>query len=139
MATTSTSVQTAGRRRTVSIALWAAQVALALFFAAAALIKLSGDPTAVAMFHLIGLGQWFRYLTGCCELAGAIGLLVPRLSGLAAMGLVGVMIGATVVNLFVISGMATAAVMTVLLAGVFVLIARARRRETRALLAAFRR
>lgn len=30
------------------------------------------------------------------EIAGAIGLLVPRLSGLAALGLVALMIGATV-------------------------------------------
>ena len=29
-------------------------------------------------FNQIGAGQWFRYLVGALELAGAIGLLIPR-------------------------------------------------------------
>ena len=41
-----------------------------------------------------GIGQWFRYVVGALELAGGVGLLVPRLAGLAALGLVGLMIGA---------------------------------------------
>jgi uncharacterized membrane protein len=36
------------------------------------------------------------------EVAGAVGLLVPRLSGLAALGLAGLMVGATATNLFVL-------------------------------------
>jgi len=129
---------TTTRRRPVTIVLWTAQVVLAAFFIFASAPKLLGDPTAVAMFHVIGFGQWFRYLTGTCELAGAIGLLVPRLSGLAATGLVGVMIGATLTNLFLVPGMAPAAAATVVLGVIFALIAYARRGETRALLAALR-
>lgn len=126
------------RRRTVTVVLWTAQVVLAAFFVFAASGKLLSDPTAVAMYDTIGFGQWFRYLTGVCELAGAIGLLIPRLAGLAATGLAGVMIGATLTNLFLLPGMAPAAGTTVLLGVVFGLIAYARRSEIRALVSPVR-
>jgi uncharacterized membrane protein len=128
-------VPTINRGRAVTIALWTGQILLAAFFALVAIPKLVGDPTTVATFETIGFGQWFRYLTGACELGGAIGLLIPRLSGLAALGLVGVMAGATATNLFLVPDMAPAAVATVILGVVFVLIARARRPETKALVA----
>jgi uncharacterized membrane protein YphA (DoxX/SURF4 family) len=113
-------------RRTTNVLLWAGQILLAAVFVFAAAGKLLGDPTAVASFETIGFGQWFRYLTGACELAGAIGLLIPRLSGLAALGLVGVMVGATLTNLFLLPGMAPVAVLTVLLGVLFAVIARYR-------------
>jgi uncharacterized membrane protein YphA (DoxX/SURF4 family) len=130
---------TVTRGRALSTVLWTGQILLAVFFAVAAAPKLLGDPTTVASFEDIGFGQWFRYLTGACELAGAIGLLIPRLSGLAALGLAGVMVGATATNLFLLTGMAPAAVVTVLLGVVFILIARARKPETTALVKALRR
>jgi putative oxidoreductase len=40
----------------------------------------------VEMFANIGIGQWFRYVVGALEVAGAAGVLVPRVSGLAALG-----------------------------------------------------
>jgi putative oxidoreductase len=130
---------TATRGRGFTTVLWAGQILLAVFFVIAAAPKLLGDPATVASFESIGFGQWFRYLTGACELAGAIGLLIPRLSGLAALGLAGVMVGATATNLFLLPGMAPIAVVTVLLGVVFILIARARRPETTALVGALRR
>jgi uncharacterized membrane protein len=116
-----------------------AQVLLAVFFIVASAPKLLGEPTTVASFNTIGLGQWFRYLTGVCELAGGIGLLIPRLSGLAALGLVGLMVGATLTNLFLLPGMAPAAIVTVLLGVVFGLIAWGRWPQTKALAGMFRR
>lgn len=93
----------AGRGR--STALWALQGLLAAFFlVAAALPKLFGEATAVETFGEIGLGQGFRYVVGALELAGAIGLVVPRLARPAALGLGGVMVGAILTNLFVIDG-----------------------------------
>jgi putative oxidoreductase len=127
------------RGRALTTTLWTGQVLLAVFFAVAAAPKLLGDPTTVASFETIGFGQWLRYLTGACELAGAIGLLIPRLSGLAALGLAGVMLGATATNLFLLPGMAPIAVITALLGVVFILIARARKPETTALVRALRR
>jgi putative oxidoreductase len=117
------------RGRTTNALVRGVQILLAVFFAFAAAGKLLGDPASVAAFHAIGFGQWFRYLTGACELGGAIGLVIPRLSGLAALGLVGVMVGATLTNLFLLPGMAPVALVTVLLGVVFALIARYRLRR----------
>ena len=81
---------------------WIGRALLALVFVNAGLAKLFGDPVMVAMFDQIGAGQWLRYLVGGLEVAGAIGVLVPRLSALAATGLVLLMVGATVTNLTVL-------------------------------------
>src|SRR5690242_16911695 len=90
---------TAGRRvRVRSVVLWVVQVGLALSFVMAALPKLSGDPAMTEMFNTLGPGDWLRYLTGALEVAGAIGLLIPRLSGTAALGLTALMVGATFTN-----------------------------------------
>jgi putative oxidoreductase len=69
-----------------NFSLWTLQVVLALTFAMAGLAKVGGDAAMVEMFATIGIGQWFRYLVGVLEIAGTVGVLVPRLSGLAAPG-----------------------------------------------------
>jgi uncharacterized membrane protein YphA (DoxX/SURF4 family) len=98
----STSVTTQRTVRPRTVVLWVVQVLLAAQFVMAALPKLTGNPALVDMFAEIGAGQWLRYLVGTLELAGAIGLLVPRLCRLAALGLVALMVGATITNLFVL-------------------------------------
>ena len=90
------------RKRLLSIALWTLQVVLALTFAMAGFAKVGGDAAMVEMFATIAIGQWFRYLVGALEIAGALGVLVPRLSGLAALGLLCLMAGATLTNVFVL-------------------------------------
>jgi putative oxidoreductase len=115
----------------VNFTLWVLQALLALQFAMAALAKMGGDPTMVEMFATIGIGQWFRYVIGALEIAGAIGLLIPRLSGLAALGLVCLMVGASLTNLFVLG---TSPLLTVGLMVVSALVAWGRRARTRALL-----
>jgi putative oxidoreductase len=124
------STTTTERDRTNTI-LWCAQILLAAFFLIAAAPKLSGQHSAVQMFGQIGAGQWLRYLVGAAELAGAVGLLVPRLAVAAALGLAADMAGATVINAVILhSG---AVVTTVVLCAVFLAIARGRwqRRERR--------
>ena len=99
------SVSARSPRRTRNKALWALQGLLAIFFlAAAAAPKLLGEATAVAIFDDIGAGQWFRYVVGGLELAGAVGLLVPRFVRPAALVLSALMVGATVTRIFVIGG-----------------------------------
>lgn len=88
--------------RAATIAVWVLRLGLAAVFAGAGLAKLAGDAAMVQMFTDIGAGQGLRYLVGSCELAGAVGLLVPRLAGIAACGLVGLMIGATFTNVVVL-------------------------------------
>ena len=46
------------------------------------------------IFTEIGAGQWFRYFIGAVELAGGIGLMVARVAGPAAVGLMALMVGA---------------------------------------------
>jgi putative oxidoreductase len=64
--------------------------------------KVFGDPTMVDMFATIGVGRWFRYAVGALEIAGAVGVLIPRLSGLAAQGVVCLMVSAAATNVFVL-------------------------------------
>ena len=129
------SAQRAGRRG-VNIALWVLQILLALQFVMAGLAKVFGDPAMVEMFATIGIGQWFRYVVGALEISGAIGVLVPRISGLAALGLVCLMAGATLTNLFVL-GASPLLPMGLLL--VSALVAWGRWPRTRSLIAGFGR
>lgn len=64
--------------------------------------KLIGRPDMVALFHQIGVGQWFRYATGAVEVAGAALLIIPILSAASASLLGAVMIVATLIELFVL-------------------------------------
>ncbi|CAN7629573.1 DoxX family protein [Bosea sp. LjRoot90] len=86
------------------IGLWTVKALLAAIFAAAGGAKLAGLPMMVENFATIGLGQWFRYLTGALELSGAIGLLVPALAGFAALMLTTVMVGAILAHLVILPG-----------------------------------
>ena len=65
------------RGRASLIALWLTQVALALMFLMAGGSKLAGVPAMVSLFDAVGLGQWFRYVTGIIEVISGIALLVP--------------------------------------------------------------
>ncbi|MEV2221520.1 DoxX family protein [Nocardia vinacea] len=76
--------------------------------------------------------DWFRYFVGAVELAGAIGLVIPRLSGLAAIGLSLTMIGAAYTNAFVVDGYWPVYTPLILLV-LFVFIAWGRRDETKRL------
>src|SRR5882724_6392119 len=62
----------------VNVALWVLQIAAAGMFLNVGFLKLSGNPQLVSLFQAIGIGQWFRFLTGSLEVAGAILLLIPR-------------------------------------------------------------
>src|SRR5258706_9421095 len=57
---------------------WALRLLLALAFGAAGAAKLAGAVQMIQVFDLIGIGQWFRYVTGVVEVAGAGLPLVPR-------------------------------------------------------------
>jgi len=139
MATNETLTAPASTRgRALTITLWVLQILLAVFFlVGAAVPKLTGDPTQVEMFDHLG-GQWFRYVVGTLEAAGAIGLLIPRLAGLAALGLFGVMVGATFASVFVL-GAGVLFALPAALGVVAFLVAWGRWPQTKALLASLRR
>jgi len=87
-----------------NVALWLLQIVGAAIFLMTGWMKLSGNEQMVELFAAIGIGQWFRYLTGLIEVSSAILLLIPALSGVGAMLLVLTMIGAIVTHLFIVGG-----------------------------------
>jgi putative oxidoreductase len=56
------------------------------------------------LFDAIGIGQWFRYLTGLIEVASAIALLIPSFAVFGALALVATMVGAVATHLFIVGG-----------------------------------
>jgi putative oxidoreductase len=84
-------------------ALWVVQALGATLFLISGLGKLSGDDHMIQSLAVIGIHQWFRYVTGLIEFASAILLLIPPLSGIG----VPIMIGAILTQLFIIGGSPT--------------------------------
>ena len=93
------------------------EILLGLFIAiASGLPKLFGEATAVEMFDDIGWGDWFRYLVGALEIAGGIGLILPKTTRIAAIGLCALMAGAFMFSVTVLDAGATAITPLILLA-----------------------
>jgi putative oxidoreductase len=115
------------------VTLWVLQVLVAAMFLLAGYLKLASSPDMVALFAGIGIGQWFRYLTGTLEILGALALFIPRLRALGALGLAGVMIGALITDLFIVHISPLSALINLV---VVVVIAWGRRRELANLLPA---
>ncbi|GAB2592770.1 DoxX family protein [Streptomyces capparidis] len=96
-ATTASAAPSPALSRRTQAVLWTTQIVLALFFAVASGVpKLAGVAAAAESFDRIGYGDWFMYLVGGLEVAGAVGLVLPRLAGLAALALTGLMVGAEI-------------------------------------------
>jgi uncharacterized membrane protein YphA (DoxX/SURF4 family) len=68
--------------RAASAVLWVLQVFLAAVYAFSAFGKLTADAQNVAGFEAMGLGVAGMYVIGALELAGAVAMFVPRLTGL---------------------------------------------------------
>ena len=104
--TTVTAYQTPAvpRGRIALVALWVTQVAVAGMFLFVGGLKLTGAPELVALFDAIGVGQWFRYLTGSIEVVSAVALLVPSLAPFGALLLIPTMVGAISTHLFIVGG-----------------------------------
>lgn len=123
-----------GGWRSANGRLWMLQATLAVAFATAAAPKLSGDPNTLAQLAGLGVGSGTAHLIGALEIAGALGLLISRLCGLAALGLVGLMLGAT--GLTVVHLGAVDAIVPAAFLAATAVAARGRRDRTTALIAA---
>ncbi|WP_433007811.1 DoxX family protein [Kribbella sp. CA-294648] len=134
MTTISTTTTTTKKVRLGAVGLWILQLFLAAEFVMAGVMKLAGNALMVEMFAELGAGQWLRFLVGALEVAGAIGVLIPRLTGLAALGLALLMGGAVITTLFVLGGSPAVPLGIMVIAG---LVAWFRRSSTRALIARF--
>lgn len=76
-----------------SAATWGLTGLLALAFAAAGAAKLAGVPEVLISFERLGIPA-MGPVVGALEIAGAIGLFIPRLRFLALLGLAAIMVGA---------------------------------------------
>jgi uncharacterized membrane protein YphA (DoxX/SURF4 family) len=82
-----------------NIASWVFQVLLAALFIMMGAQKLIGEAEVTANFARWGLPGFMLFVIGAFEVAGGIGLLIPKLAGLAAAGLIGIMVGALFTHL----------------------------------------
>lgn len=123
--------------RAANAGLWTLQVLLAAVYAFSAFGKLTAEAQNVAGFEAMGLGTTGMYVVGVLELAGAIAMFVPRLTGLAALCFVALMVGAVAITWAMVGG----GVLVALPATVGVLaavVAWGRRDSTRRLIAQLR-
>jgi uncharacterized membrane protein YphA (DoxX/SURF4 family) len=120
------------RGRVALVTLWLTQIALAAMFLFAGGLKLTGAPAMVGVFDAIGIGQWFRYVTGSIEVVSAVALLVPGWAAFGALLLIPTMVGAVITHLFIVGGSPAPAI--VLLIG-SIAIAWARRDQLASVLA----
>jgi uncharacterized membrane protein YphA (DoxX/SURF4 family) len=123
--------------RLANAGLWTLQVLLAVVYAFSAFGKLTAEAQNVAGFQAMGLGNTGMYIIGALELAGAIAMFVPRLTGLAALCFVALMTGAVIMTLAIGGGALAAIPATV--GVVAAVVAWGRRDSTRRLVASVRR
>ncbi|MCC6991594.1 MAG: DoxX family protein [Acidobacteria bacterium] len=104
----------------MNVVLWILQALLALVFLAHGLMMLMPPPEVAAQMNEM-LPRWFSLFLGVAEVAAGIGLVVPGVTRIkpvlvpaAALGVVIVMIGATILHV-VRNEMSPAAITTVLL------------------------
>ena len=112
---------------------WALRISVALVFSLVGLDKLVPrfSSSWVHTFDEIGLGQWFRYLTGIVELGGGLLFLIPAATTVGAVMLIATMCGAMIVQAFVFKHPANAIFPGAYLLGVILAFAKLRA-ETRA-------
>jgi len=104
-----------------TIALWIIQIMVAGLFIMMGMGKLTGDPEVVANFTRWGMPDKMYLVIGFFEVLGAVGLLIPRLAGLAAVGLILIMGGAVFTHLTHHEmGMAIVPLMVLIFLGVIV-------------------
>ncbi|HKT50659.1 MAG TPA: DoxX family protein [Candidatus Angelobacter sp.] len=77
-----------------TITLWIVSALVAALFLFAGGFKLLKPEMAKQGFVQMGYAAWFAIFIGICEVLGGIGVLIPRVAGLAAACLSVIMVGA---------------------------------------------
>ncbi|WP_370232371.1 DoxX family protein [Cognatishimia sp.] len=88
---------------------------LTVAFVAAGFAKLSGVEMMVATYDALGVGQWFRYVTGLIEIGGAVLLWLPGLQVVGAGLLGATMVGAVLSHWLILGPSAVPAIVMGLL------------------------
>jgi uncharacterized membrane protein YphA (DoxX/SURF4 family) len=111
------SVTSPAPSRKTKIVSWILRIVAAAAFLAAGGAKLAGVPMMVEIFDHIGIGQWFRPVTGFVEIVGGIGLLVPATAAFGGLLLAITMVFAILTHLFLIGGSPVPAIVLLLITG----------------------
>lgn len=122
---TTSSTAPAAAGRAFKFTSWGLRILAAAAFLAAGSAKLAGVPMMVQIFDQIGVGQWFRVVTGLVEVSSAIVLLIPATAALGALLLATTMCFAILTHLFVIGGNPVPAIMLLLVTATIVWLHRA--------------
>ena len=79
-------------------------IGVAALFVIVGYTKFNDDPKGewFRIFELIGIGHWFRYATGTIQIAGGVLMLFPRSLTAGAAMLACTMIGAALVDVFIL-------------------------------------
>ena len=108
-------------RKALTAAIWIVRVLLFAVFLLQGLDKFGSRPLWTQIFEQIGWGQWFRYFTGIVETAGAVAMLIPRLTPLAVVLLGSAMVGALLTHVLVVGVGPQSVIVTVLLGLILVI------------------
>src|SRR3990167_8905470 len=116
------------------IALWIAQIIIAIIFLQSLFFKFTGAPEAIYIFSQIVIEPWGRYAIGIAELIVAILLLVPATSKYGAIGALLIILPAILLHLTVLGvsvmedkGLLFGLAITVAILSAFVIWARTRK------------
>lgn len=90
------------RSRAMTVTVWILQILAAAAFFAAGLSKLAGAVAMIQLFDAIGIGQWFRYVTGAIEVLSAVLLLVPSRAAFGSILVVCTMVGAILTHFLIL-------------------------------------
>jgi putative oxidoreductase len=96
-------------------------ILLGLYFVAIAVMGFIGAAPMVKTFDAIGIGQWFRYVTACCQLLGGVLLLRPRTRLFGAMLVCCVLIGAVITRILFMKVTPLPAIILLAIAGAILL------------------
>jgi len=105
------------QQRSVDVTGWVLRISAGLLFLVVGLAKFQTRSIWVQIFAQIGLGDWFRYLTGTLQCIAGLLLVVPRTTKIGAALAGCTMAGAVAVHLFVLdTGVGGAIIPAIILA-----------------------
>src|SRR5215475_13445154 len=105
--------------RKVAVESWLIRAGIALLFIYIGQSKFETRSQWIAIFNQIGLGQWFRYLTGTLQVAGGLLMLIPRTFVYGIAILASTMAGAMAAWIFFLNSPVAAIIPGGLLLGLF--------------------
>ena len=111
---------------------WALRIGVGGIFIVFGFEKFSADPEShwIKLFHEIGTGDWFRYLTGVIEILGGLLVLIPQTAAVGLTMLALTMADAVLIVAFVLGRPADSAFPGVFLLGLIGLLVWDRRSRT---------